>query len=428
MRRRWISIAAALVGVGALAAAALTANAGVTRAAVSPASCAFDLKIGDVLPFTGDLAAYGGNMDRAVKLAVDLENKSLAAAGMTGAKVELVGSEDGQTQASASVEAATKLIKTQGANVIIGEMASGATIPMAQSVTIPDGIVTLSPTASAPQISTIKDHNLLWRLYPSDSLQGKVLAQAAASAFNKGVLNIGARNDAFGTALAALVKKQYVALGGKVGKTVLWNPNQANFDTEAGQLVSGNPAGWVIIDFPDTFQKFAPSLVRTGKWDPKKTFMTEALRNGDVLKAIGSPVDGLRGTAASSAGGPAGKAFAALWKAQVHGAKPYTGFEGTAFDASMVAFLAAVKGCSASDARLKANLIPISGPPGIKVTFRNLTTGVKALLAGRDIDYEGAFSPVDFDKNGDIGSAVYEIWQNDGNGKISTLRTVTFRG
>ena len=428
MRRTWISIAAALVGVGALAVAALTANAGVTRAGVSPASCAFDLKVGDVLPFTGDLAAYGGNMDRAVKLAVDLENKSLATAGMTGAKVELVGSEDGQTQASASVEAATKLIKTQGANVIIGEMASGATIPMAQSVTIPDGIVTLSPTASAPQISTIKDHSLLWRLYPSDSLQGKVLALAAASAFNKGVLNIGARNDAFGTALAALVKKQYVALGGKVGKTVLWNPNQANFDTEAGQLVSGDPAGWVIIDFPDTFQKFAPSLVRTGKWDPKKTFMTEALRNGDVLKAIGSPVDGLRGTAASSAGGPAGKAFSALWKAQVHGAKPYTGFEGTAFDASMVAFLAAVKGCSASDARLKANLIRVSGPPGIKVTFRNLTTGVKALLAGRDIDYEGAFSPVDFDKNGDIGSAVYEIWQNDGNGKISTLRTVTFRG
>jgi ABC-type branched-subunit amino acid transport system substrate-binding protein len=428
VRRTWISIAAALAGVGALAVAAVTASASVTRAGASPASCAFDLKIGDVLPFTGDLAAYGGNMDRAVKLAVDLENKSLAAAGMTGAKVEVVGSEDGQTQASASVEAATKLIKTQGANVIIGEMASGATIPMAQSVTIPDGVVTLSPTASAPQISSIRDHNLLWRLYPSDSLQGKVLGQAAASAFNKGVLNIGARNDAFGTALAALVKKQYVALGGKVGKIVLWNPNQANFDTEAGQLVSGNPAGWVIIDFPDTFQKFAPSLVRTGKWDPKKTFMTEALRNGDVLKAIGSPVDGLRGTAASAAGGPAGKAFAALWKAQVHGAKPYTGFEGTAFDASMVAFLAAVKGCSASDARLKANLIPVSGPPGMRVTFRNLTAGVKAVLAGKKINYEGAFSPVDFDRNGDIGSAVYEIWQNDGNGKISTLRTIVFRG
>jgi hypothetical protein len=112
----------------------------------------------------------------------------------------------------------------------------------------------------------------------------------------------------------------------------------------------------------------------------------------------------------------------------VHGAKPYTGFEGTAFDASMVAFLAAVKGCSASDAVLKRNLIPVSGPPGMKVTFQNLTAGVKALLAGKDIDYEGAFSPVDFDRNGDIGSAVYEIWRYNGNGNISTLATVTFRG
>jgi len=429
MRRTWISITAAAITVAALAAGTVTASGGVTRAAVSPSSCAFDLRIGDVLPFTGDLAAYGGNMDRAVKLAVDLENKALAADGMTSAKVELVGSEDGQTQASASSEAATKLIKTQNANVIIGEMASGATIPMAQSVTIPDGIVTLSPTASAPQITSIADHGLLWRLYPSDSLQGKVLAQAAVDAFGKGAtINIGARNDAFGTALAALVSKGYKALGGKVGATVLWNPNASNFDTEAGKLVNGNPAGWVIIDFPDTFQKFAPSLVRTGKWSASKTLMTEALRNGDVLKAIGAPVVGLRGTAASAAGGPAGKAFAALWKARVKGAKPYTGFEGTAFDAAMTAFLATVKGCSSSDAKIKANLIPISGPPGMKVTFQNLAAGVKTLLAGGDIDYEGAFSPVDFDKNGDIGSAVYEIWKNNGNGNISTLKTITFRG
>ena len=94
----------------------------------------------------------------------------------------------------------------------------------------------------------------------------------------------------------------------------------------------------------------------------------------------------------------------------------------------MTAFLAALKACSSSPAKIKANLIPVSGPPGTKVTFQNLAAGVKALLAGKDIDYEGAFSPVDFDKNGDIGSAVFEIWKNDGNGKISTLKTITFRG
>jgi ABC-type branched-subunit amino acid transport system substrate-binding protein len=421
-------IAALLAGAAATATAvALT----VAPAQGAPAkTCAFQLKIGDVLPFTGDLAAYGANLDRGVRIAIGLQNAALKKAGLSKKiSVKLVGSEDGQTQASASVEAATKLIKSNHANVIIGEMASGATIPMAQSVTIPNKVVQISPTSSAPQITDIADNGYLWRTYPSDTLQGKVLAQAAIDAFGNGAtLNIGARNDAFGTALKQLFVAQYEKLGGKIGVNISWNPDQANFDTEAQQLVSGSPAGWVIIDFPDTFQKFAPSLVRSGKWDASKTFMTEALRNTTVLDAIGAPVVGLRGTAASAAGGPAGASFAAYWKSHVTGAKPYTGFEGTALDAANVAFLAALKACSASPAKIKANLIAVSGPPGTKVTYLQLGKAIKLLRAGKDIDYEGAFSPVDFDANGDIGSAVFEIWKYSAKGKIDTLKTVTFRG
>jgi ABC-type branched-subunit amino acid transport system substrate-binding protein len=423
---------AAVAGVAMLAftVAVSVGSARNTRSAPAPKNCTFTLRIGDVLPFTGDLAAYGANLDRAVKVAVDLQNKALKADGIADTiQVELVGSEDGQTQASASVEAATKLVKSDKANVLIGEMASSATIPMAQSVSIPNKIVQISPTSSAPQLSSIKDNGYLWRAYPSDTLQGKVLAQAAIDAFGKGAtLNVGARNDAFGTALKQLFVAQYQKLGGKVGKNVSWNPNQANFDTEAQQLVDGSPAGWVIIDFPETFEKFAPSLVRTGKWDAAKTFMTEALRNTEVLDKIGSPVVGLRGTAASSAGGPAGASFASYWKKNVKGAKPYTGFEGTALDAANVAFLAAVQACSSSPAKIRANLVSVSGPPGTKVDYTQFANAIKLVLLGKEIDYEGAFSPVDFDAKGDIGSAVFEIWKYSAKGKNDSLKTVTFRG
>ena len=427
MRRRG---AAVLVATAAVVCAAIAGTASPANATAGKAPCTFQLKIGDVLPFTGDLAAYGANLDRAVKVAVTLQNAALKQRGFTKrASVRLVGSEDGQTSATASVEAATKLVKSNHANVIIGEMASSATIPMAQSVTIPNKIVQISPTSSAPQISDIADNGYLWRTYPSDTLQGKVLAEAAVDAFGKGAkLNVGARNDAFGTALKALFVSQYEKLGGTIGVNISWNPDQANFDSEAQQLAAGNPAGWVIIDFPDTFQKFAPSLVRSGKWDAGKTFMTEALRNTTVLDAIGNPVVGLRGTAASSAGGPAGAAFKSYWDAHVSGAKPYTGFEGTALDAANVAFLAAVKACSASPAKIKANLRAVSGPPGTKVTFLQLKKAVKLLRAGKDVDYEGAFSPVDFDAAGDTGSAVFEIWKYSSKGKIDTLKTVTFKG
>jgi branched-chain amino acid transport system substrate-binding protein len=425
--RTWKVLALAVLAACSLLAATVAPAGGGTTSGAA-ASCSFSLRVGNVLPFTGDLAAYGANLDRAVKLGVGLENAALKAANV-GASVRLVSSQDGQTQASASVEAATKLVKSDKVNIVIGEMASSATIPMAQSVTIPNKIVQISPTSSAPQITTIKDNGYLWRTYPSDALQGKVLAQAAVDAFGTGAtLNVGARNDAFGTALLALFRNEYTKRGGKIGASVSWNPDQATFDTEAQRLVDGTPAGFVIIDFPDTFEKFVPSLVRSGKWSASKTLMTEAMRNGDVLSKIGTPVNGLRGTAASAAGGPAGKAFAAYWKKNVKGAKPYTSFEGTALDAVNVAFLAAVKACSALPARVKANLRAVSGPPGTKVTFLTLGKAVKALRAGRDVDYEGAFSSVDFDANGDIGSGVFEIWRNDGGGKISTLKTITFRG
>jgi branched-chain amino acid transport system substrate-binding protein len=418
---RWSALAAAVLGA-TLAATAATA-------APAKANCSFTLKIGNVLPFTGGLAPYGGNMDKAVKLAVSLQNAALAKAGLASKiKVRLVDSQDGQTQASAAVEAAKKEV-SEGVNVIIGEMASGATIPMAQSVTIPDRIVTLSPTASAPQITTLADNGYLWRLYPSDTLQGKVLAAAALAKFGKGAtVNVGARNDAFGAALQKLFVAQWKKIGGKVGVSISWNPDQPTFDTAAGQLVSGHPAGWVIIDFPETFVKFAPSLVRSGKWSAAKTLMTEALKDGKTLDSIGQPVVGLSGTAASAAGGPAGNAFHALWNRRVTGAQPYTGFEGTAFDAANVAFLAALRSCSASPALIKRNLVAVSGAPGKKVTFAQLGTAIKLLRARREIDYEGAFSPVDFDQNGDIGSAVYEIWQYNGNSQFSTLKTITFRG
>jgi len=87
-----------------------------------------------------------------------------------------------------------------------------------------------------------------------------------------------------------------------------------------------------------------------------------------------------------------------------------------------------MRACSASPPKIRNNLISISGPPGKKVTFRQMALAIRFLLAHKDIDYQGAFSPVNFDRTGDISSAVYEIWRYNGNGNISTLKTITFGG
>jgi branched-chain amino acid transport system substrate-binding protein len=387
------------------------------------------LRIGTVLPFTGDLAAYGKNLDQAVRIAIALQNESARRLKQPGVSVRLVGSEDGQTEARASVEAATKLVKVNKAQILIGEMASSATIPVAQSVAIPNKVVQITPTSTAPQITSIKDNGYLWRILSSDNLQGRVLAQAAVGAFGSGAsVAVGARNDAFGVALKNLFVTEYKKRGGKIDTEVTWNPTQSSFDTEAQQLTRGSPDGFVIIDFPETFEKMGPALVRTGRWQPSKTLMTEAMRNADVLGKIGAQaVNGMRGTAPTSEGAPARKAFDTLFKQRARNADAITGFEGSSFDAAMLGFLAAVKARSASPAKIKTQLRAVSGPPGRKYTFRQLDRAVKDLLAGKDIDYEGAWGPIDFDAKGDPGSAVYEIWLYNG-GKITTQRTITFKG
>ena len=299
-------------------------------------------------------------------------------------------------------------------NVIIGEMASGATIPMAQSVAIPNRVVQISPTSSAPQITSIKDNGYLWRVYPSDTLQGRVLAQAAIGAFGKGEdgqrrrpqrrVRHRARSSSSSRSTRSSAARSARRLRGT-------RRRRTSTPRPAGSS-SGNPAGYVIIDFPETFEKFAPSLVRTGKWerledaddggDAERGRAEEARRSGRrAFAARRRPPRARPPARRSTRSGSASSRARSRTRAS----------RARRFDAANLAFLAAVKACSAAGPKIKTQLRAVSGPPGTKVTYRKLDEAIKLLLAGKDIDYEGAWGPVDWDKNGDIGSAVFEIWK-----------------
>ncbi len=406
--------------------ALLLAMAGCGGTTGSGGGASFTLKVGMVLPFTGDLANYGPSLDKSARMAVDLVNKALKQDNLNDT-IKVVGSEDDQTQATAGVEAATKLVKTQGAQVVIGSMSSGVTLAIAQSVTIPNKVLMITPTSSDPALTTLQGKNdLLWRIYPSDVLQGAALAQAMGDTFGKdATLNIAARNDAFGTALLDEFTKDWTSHGGKVGQKVVYNANATTFDSDAQKLAGGNPAGWMIADFPPTFAKLGPALVRTGQWAPGKTFMTEAMDNNDALNGIGAPAtDGLRGTAASSPQGASADAFQQLFKTTYPG-QAYTSFEGTSFDAVVLACLAAVKAGSADPTKVKAKLRSVSGPAGEKYSWQQLPEAFKAASEGKDVAYQGAWGQIAWDVNGDPTSAVYVLWQHK-DAKTANLKTFTF--
>ena len=389
----------------------------------------FELVIGPILPLTGDLASFGPSQAEAARIAVEQIQAVLDAEGLSDVTVTLLPVEDDGGRSQAGVEAATKHVQTDEANVLLGTMASSVTIPIAESVAIPNEVLQITPTSTAPEITDLEDDGLVFRILSSDNLQGSALVDAVADAFgNDATINVGARNDAFGTALKELFEQGWEEGGGTVGASVTWNPEAPSFDTEAGQLASGSPDGWVIIDFPETFARVGPALVRAGGWDPTMTFMTEAMRNAEELQNIGAEAtEGLRGTAPTSEDAPARDAFDALFEQEAAEGSPLTGFEGASFDAVLLAFLAALDAGSSDPNEMKGSLQAVSGPPGEKYTFEQLDQAVQALLDGEDIDYEGAWGPIDFDENGDPGSAIYEVWEFDGS-EVSTQTTFTFEG
>ncbi|MCR4313870.1 MAG: penicillin-binding protein activator [Candidatus Uhrbacteria bacterium] len=130
------------------------------------------LKIGVLTPLTGDTAAYGTAMQRAYDLAVSQVN---AGGGVNGKQIELLY-EDAKCDRDAAAAATQKLVNVEGVKFILGGTCSGETLAAAQ-ITQGARVLLLSPSATSPEITQAGD--LVFRMYPSDAFEAKMVADHA---------------------------------------------------------------------------------------------------------------------------------------------------------------------------------------------------------------------------------------------------------
>ena len=277
-----------------------TAPAAAPAAKPGPLTADFnlDLRYGVLAGLTGDGAAFGQPWNQAAVLAVDYINQTLKDVGLSDKwKLTMVDAQDTGGNAQQGVEAAKKLVSIDRANIIIGDFFSASTAAVAPAVTIPGKVLqfTGGTNPSLTKLNPPGQPTLLWQPVPADDLQGKVLAQLMGEAFGKtATVNVGIRNDAYGNGLGDVFKAAWTANGGEIGKYVVYNPTQATYDTEAGQLVDGNPAGWLFVDFCANFVKMVGPLQRTGKWDGAKSFGGDSLTDcGGNAKVPDAAVPGI---------------------------------------------------------------------------------------------------------------------------------------
>ena len=164
-------------------------------------------------------------------------------------------------------------------------------------------------------------------------------------------------------------------------------------------------------------------MTRTGAWDPARTLGSDTLQ---ACTEVESTVEGMRGTIGNSSAGSSFAGYQELFESTAPEGVPFYGFTGEAFDSVFLAFLAALKAGSDDPTVFGPEIQSISGAPGEKYTFEQLPDAINAVLAGEDIDFEGASSPIDFDENGDITANMYDIWVTQADGTNAIEETISF--
>jgi branched-chain amino acid transport system substrate-binding protein len=388
-----------------------------------PAGVRLDLTIGNLVPLTGDLGPFGPAGEKAGELAAQEINAAVQQAGVN--HTVNLATEDGASSDQGGVQAARKLV-ADGASCISGDYASTATVAVARSVTVPQEAMLISPASTADALTDLDDDGLFSRTAPPDGLQGIALADRMDQVIQGGVqgktINIGARNDLYGTGFAESLQAELEERGATVAENVIYDTEQPTYNSEAAQITSGNPDYYAIIDFPEPFDKVGPALLRTGNWDPAKTFITDGLSDATLPDTVGAEAsEGLQGTAPGTFSGAAPDAFDRLFTQAPGPARNL--FDSTVFDDVILCYLGAVAAGSSEGRDIADAITDVTGPPGTKYTFEELPAAIETLQNGGDIDYEGASGPIDWDENGDLTRYIYDVQQFK-NGKLVKLDTV----
>lgn len=241
------------------------------------------IQIGAVLPLTGDSAAWGEQGKYGIQMALEEINSG---GGVNGRKLNVIF-EDSKADPKTAVSAIQKLISLDKVNAIIGDITSGATLAMAP-IAERSKVVLIAPTASAPAISKAGD--FIFRVWPSDNLEGSAIAEYASKSGCKRVAILHIQTD-YGTGLRDVFASAFKSKGGEVVFAQGYNKDETDFKPVLLKVSTVRPdAVYVVGYYKDT----ALILKQARDIGLKVQFFgATAVESPDLVKIAGKAVEGL---------------------------------------------------------------------------------------------------------------------------------------
>jgi branched-chain amino acid transport system substrate-binding protein len=397
--------------------AALAAGAALAMPGLARAQGAEAVRIGTILSATGGLAAFVPPIRAGIVLAFEEIN---AAGGVLGGRrLQLIEADD-QTNPQAGVTAATRLVQAENVAAIIGPMASGITIAVANAVTVPAGVPIVSPSATAPAVSQINDNDTVFRTAVPDGLQGQVLARLVREAGLERVAIMAVNND-YGRGLTGSFTAAFQGRGGTVAGSQNFEENRPSYRAELQTLSrQGNPQALLLIGYPASGgNTILRNSIENGFF--QRYIMTDGMRDQSVVDQVGAAaLEGMFGTGPGTAASPERRAaYEAAYRRANANLDPGAAFVAQAYDAAYVIALAIEAGRSADRAAIRQNLRSVANGPGEIVGPGEFARARQLLGAGTKVNYEGASGPVEFNATGDAQGRV-EHWAVRG-GRVTSI-------
>ncbi len=384
------------------------------------------LKLGTLVPVTGDLASIGQNMPVAVELAVDTIN---ACGGVNDNSVTLVQA-DSQTDPSVGSTAMTQLAEVDRVAGVVGAFASSVS-SAAVDVAARNKVMLVSPGSTSPVFTDRAqngDFNGYWaRTAPPDTYQAQALAALAKKQGFNNVSTVVINND-YGVGFEQQFINAFENLGGKIdskANPVRYDPKAATLDSEAKSAFRNKPDAVAAVLYAETGSILLQSAFEQGLSKGVTVLLTDGVYSEDFVRQVGKTSDGKSIIAGAlgtvpGANGEALADFTSLWQEKT--GKELTAFVPHSWDAGILMMLAAEAADANTGEGIKSKILEVANAPGTEVS--DPCEAMTLVRQGEDINYQGASGNVDIDSNGDVVGS-YDVWQVNPDGSLAVIDKVT---
>jgi branched-chain amino acid transport system substrate-binding protein len=360
------------------------------------------LLVGVMVPREGSGVTIGSSVAAGVSLASAQINNS---GGVNGVAMEVVTADEPEDPAAARI--ALDSLITRGVDAIVGPASSLNALALVTRAT-DAGVLTCSPTASALALDGVPDSGLFFRTIPSDSLQALALAETVDQSGSASVTVVHL-DDEYGRGLAAPTLDALAATN-IVANVVATSGAASDLDETAMSVVEANNDTVVVIADAVSGPQLVASIDRLSGGS-LKFIVNDAMRrpNADVVPYEPSLARRVRGV--SPLASPDEQFLAQLrnFDASTSGA-----YATNAYDCVNLIALASATSTSDQPRRMADVLAGLtSGGTGC-ATFAEC---VESLKNRRNFQYNGPNGVLDIGRQGDLVSAVYEVFSYDDSGR-----------